>query len=304
MNDGNSMNSSSNDPIISASNTSWEIIYPSETLKDVGGLNKIHNKLDDLLISLKCNIWPVLGVSPPRSVLLHGPPGSGKTLLAHAIAGESEVGLIKVSAPELVAGLSGQSEAKIRSLFESALVNEPCIVFIDEIDVIAGKRENAQRLMESRIVAQLLTCLDNIARQAMDKRVMFIAATNRPNSIDNALRRGDRFDYELTMGIPDKNARCKILKIITKNMRLEDDFNHENISEQTNGFVGADLKALTKTAGIIGVKRILKELDPFDNNNNNENKEEIKPLHKRIHLNEIQLREHYIMEDDFINALD
>ena len=217
----------------------------------------------------------------------------------------------QASAPELVAGLSGQSEAKIRSLFESALANEPCVVFIDEIDVIASKRENAQRAMESRIVAQLLTCLDDIAQQAMTKKVLFIAATNRPDTIDSALRRGDRFDYELTMGIPDKFARLKILKIITKNMRLEEDFDHNSIAEQTNGFVGADLKALTKTAGIIGIKRILKELDPFhdkcdvdgaDGDGEDEDAYKVPP-YDRVELNEVQLRGHHIMESDFESAL-
>ncbi|ETO29663.1 hypothetical protein RFI_07458 [Reticulomyxa filosa] len=274
---------------------SWELSYPDETLSDVGGIEHMSETIKNLLLSLCCcDIWSTLGAIPPRSVLLHGPPGSGKTLLANALAGEAGVGFLSVSAPELVQALSGQSEAKIRSLFDTALANAPCILFIDEIDVIASKREDASKDMEKRIVAQLLTCLDNLARHAMEKAVLFIAATNRPDSIDSALRRGDRFDRELAMGIPDKKGRKKILSVITQTMKLEEDFDFDLIAEKTSGFVGADLKALTKEAGVIGVKRILRELklvnahwsanrsanandsdnDGDDDNNNNNNNDD------------------------------
>lgn len=150
------------------------------------------------------------GVQPPRGVLLHGPPGCGKTRLAHAIAGELSIPFFNISAPSIVSGMSGESEKKIREVFEEARDNAPCLLFIDEIDAITPKRETAQREMERRIVAQLLTCLDDLSwEKTNNKPVMVIGATNRPDSLDAALRRAGRFDREISMGVPDEKAREK-----------------------------------------------------------------------------------------------
>ncbi len=148
----------------------------------------------------------------------------GKTLLAHAIAGEMKVPLLKISAPEVISGMSGESEAKIRVLFKRALDVAPSLIFIDEIDAITPKRENAQREMERRIVAQLLTCMDSLSvKNTGDfrKMVIVIGATNRPDGLDDALRRAGRFDREISMGIPDEHARCKILQVMTRQMRID-----------------------------------------------------------------------------------
>lgn len=201
------------------------------------------------------------GVRPPRGVLLYGPPGCGKTMLANAIAGEVGVAFINVSAPSIVSGMSGESEKTLRDTFEEAAKLAPCILFIDEIDAITPKRENAQREMERRIVAQLLTCMDDLSWDKTDnKPVMIIGATNRPDSLDPALRRAGRFDYEIAMGVPDEDAREQILRVQCSKLRLAGDFDYRSLAKQTPGYVGADLGALTGAAGIIAVKRIFQDL--------------------------------------------
>lgn len=206
------------------------------------------------------------GVQPPRGVLLHGPPGCGKTRLAHAIAGELNVPFYNISAPSIVSGMSGESEKKIREVFEEVRENAPCLLFIDEIDAITPKRETAQREMERRIVAQLLTCMDDLSwEKTNNKPVMIIGATNRPDSLDPALRRAGRFDREISMGVPDEKAREKILTVLASKLRLSGDFDFAELAKATPGYVGADLQALITTAGVIAVKRIFKHLQDTAN---------------------------------------
>ncbi|CAJ0642782.1 5061_t:CDS:2, partial [Entrophospora sp. SA101] len=200
-----------------------------------------------------------------RGILLHGPPGCGKTLLANAIAGELGVSFISISAPSIVSGMSGESEKKIRDVFEEAKDQAPCLIFVDEIDAITPKRETAQREMERRIVAQLLTCMDDLSWEKTDnKPIMIIGATNRPDSLDPALRRAGRFDREISMGVPDEQAREKILKVIASKLKLSGDFDFKALAKMTPGYVGADLNALTSAAGVIAVKRIFTQLSKSD----------------------------------------
>ncbi|KAL8287188.1 hypothetical protein RQP46_003640 [Phenoliferia psychrophenolica] len=201
------------------------------------------------------------GVRPPRGVLLVGPPGCGKTMLAGAIAGELGCPFISISAPSIVSGMSGESEKTLRETFEEAARLAPCILFIDEIDAITPKRETAQREMERRIVAQLLTCMDDLAWDKTDnKPVMILGATNRPDSLDPALRRAGRFDAEITMGVPDEAGRERILRVLMAKLRLSGDFDYAFLAKSTPGYVGADLSALTGAAGVIAVKRIFERL--------------------------------------------
>jgi ribosome biogenesis ATPase len=201
------------------------------------------------------------GVQPPRGVLLHGPPGCGKTLLANAIAGELGVPFISISAPSIVSGMSGESEKTLRDTFEEAKRVAPCLLFIDEIDSITPKRESAQREMERRIVAQFLTCMDDMSwERTENKPVIVIGATNRPDALDAALRRAGRFDHEISMGVPDEEARNKILRVLCAKLRLEGDFDYAVLAKATPGYVGADLSALTGAAGVIAVKRIFQQL--------------------------------------------
>ncbi|KAI1460752.1 AAA-domain-containing protein [Annulohypoxylon moriforme] len=184
-----------------------------------------------------------------RGVLLHGPPGCGKTMLANAYAASLGVAYIPVSAPSLIAGMSGESEKKIRELYDEAKSLAPCLIFIDEIDAIMGKRENAQREMEKRIVAQMLTCMDDLAPEKLGgKFVVTLAATNRPDSIDPALRRAGRFNREISLGIPNEAAREAILRKMLCNSKLSPDFDYKLIAKRTPGFVGADLKDVVSVA--------------------------------------------------------
>ncbi|KAJ1944725.1 Ribosome biogenesis ATPase rix7, partial [Linderina macrospora] len=232
---------------------------PDTRLSDLGGVDAcVEEVLELIVMPLKHpEIYLHTGVNPPRGVLLHGPPGCGKTMLANAIAGEVGVPFLQISAPSIVSGMSGESEKKLREVFEEARDLAPCIVFIDEIDAITPKRETAQREMERRIVAQMLTCIDDLSWDKTDnKPVMLIGATNRPDSLDPALRRAGRFDREIAMTVPDEEAREQILTVLCQKLLLSGDFDIKELAKCTPGYVGADLTALTTAAGMIAVKRI------------------------------------------------
>ncbi|KAK7043803.1 Ribosome biogenesis ATPase rix7 [Paramarasmius palmivorus] len=236
---------------------------PSARLSDLGGIDDCISKLLEVVAMPLCHpeIYLALGVSPPRGVLLHGPPGCGKTLLANAIAGELGVPFVSISAPSIVSGMSGESEKGLREAFDEATRVAPALLFIDEIDAITPKRESAQREMERRIVAQFLTCMDDLSlEKTSNKPVIVMGATNRPDSLDPALRRAGRFDHEISIGVPDDQGRENILRVLASKLKLEGDFNFTALAKATPGYVGADLSALTAAAGIVAVKRIFKGL--------------------------------------------
>ncbi|KZP22622.1 AAA-domain-containing protein [Athelia psychrophila] len=236
---------------------------PTTRLADLGGVDACVEKMLELVAMPLCHpeVYLHTGVQPPRGVLLHGPPGCGKTMLANAMAGELGVPFISISAPSVVSGMSGESEKTLRDTFDEAKRVAPCLLFIDEIDAITPKRESAQREMERRIVAQFLTCMDDMSWEKNDnKPVIVIGATNRPDALDAALRRAGRFDHEICMGVPDEEARAKILQVLCARLRLDGAFDFLALAKATPGYVGADLSALTGAAGIIAVKRIFKQL--------------------------------------------
>ncbi len=232
---------------------------PQITYEDIGGLTDEVKKVREMVeLPLKRpEIFMRLGIEPPKGVLLYGPPGTGKTLLAKAVANESEAHFILLNGPEIMSKFYGESEKKIRSIFEEAEKNAPAIIFIDEIDSLAPKREEAGGEVERRVVSQLLTMMDGL--QARGK-VVVIGATNRPNAIDPALRRPGRFDREVEISVPDKAGRMQILQIHTRNMPLTKSVKLDELARKTHGFVGADINSLAKEAAMIVIRKNLDKL--------------------------------------------
>ena len=269
-------------------------------LSDLGGLEGPVATLQELVQRPLAHpeVYAWLGVAPPRGVLLHGPPGCGKTALGHAVAREAGVPFFYLSAPEVVGGLSGESEARLRQLFEAARREAPCIVFIDEVDALAPRRESAQREMERRIVAQFLTCLDSLACKPKSKsaemeggegdeggkeipalptaeeaaavskdssgHVVVLGATNRPDSLDPALRRAGRFDREVVLGVPGEEQRRAILEVVTRRLRCGKGLDLDAVARGTPGYVGADLEALAQEAAAGAAARIFSNLKKLD----------------------------------------
>ena len=229
------------------------------TYEDIGGLKEEVKKVREMIeIPLKRpELFERLGISPPKGVLMHGPPGTGKTLLAKAVANESDAHFIAIQGPEIMSKYVGGSEEKLREFFEEAEENAPSIVFIDEIDAIAPKREEVSGETERRVVAQLLTLMDGLKSRG---QVVVIGATNRPDALDSALRRGGRFDREIEIGVPDKDGRREVLQIHTRGMPLDEKVDLDEIADTTHGFVGADLEMLCKEAAMRVLRRVLPDI--------------------------------------------
>ncbi len=236
---------------------------PQVTYEDIGGLKDEIQKVREMIeLPLRHpEIFEKLGIEAPKGVLLYGPPGTGKTLLAKAVANESNAHFISISGPEIMSKFYGESEARLREIFKETKEKAPSIVFIDEIDSITPKREEVTGEVERRVVSQLLSLMDGLEARG---KVIVIAATNRPNAIDPALRRPGRFDREIEIKVPDKRGRLEILQIHTRNMPLDSDVNQEKIASVTHGFVGADLEYLCKEAAMKCLRRLLPELNLED----------------------------------------
>merc|ERR1719217_1726625 len=230
---------------------------------DIGGVRKQLGNIRELVeLPLRHpQLFKSIGVKPPRGILLFGPPGSGKTLIARAVANETGAFFFLINGPEIMSKMAGESESNLRKAFEEAEKNAPAIIFIDEIDSIAPKREKTNGEVERRIVSQLLTLMDGLKSRA---HVMVMGATNRPNSIDPALRRFGRFDREIDIGVPDEVGRLEVLRIHTKNMKLDEDVDMERVAKDTHGFVGADLAQLCTEAAMQCIREKMDVIDLED----------------------------------------
>jgi transitional endoplasmic reticulum ATPase len=233
---------------------------PKVTYEDIGGLHEVIAKIRELVeLPLRHpELFQRLGIEPPKGILLYGPPGTGKTLLAKAVANESDAYFIAINGPEIMSKFYGESEQRLREIFEEAKKNAPAIIFIDEIDAIAPKRDEVIGEVERRVVAQLLALMDGLEARG---QVIVIGATNRPNALDPALRRPGRFDREIEVPMPDKQGRLEILQIHTRHMPLAEDVNLEELAEMTKGYTGADLAALAREAAMHALRRYLPEID-------------------------------------------
>jgi len=230
------------------------------TYEDIGGLGEQIQRIREMIeLPLRHpEVFDRLGVEPPKGVLLHGPPGTGKTLIAKAVANETFASFISLSGAEIHGKYYGESESRVREVFKEAEANAPCIIFIDEIDAIAPKREEVTGEVEKRVVAQLLASMDGLEPT---KQIVVIGATNRPNSLDPAIRRSGRFDREIQIGVPDREGRFEIIQIHVRGMPLTDDVDLEKLADLTHGFTGADIAELCKEAAMKALRRTLPEID-------------------------------------------
>ncbi|PSP97876.1 AAA family ATPase [Halobacteriales archaeon QS_5_70_17] len=233
---------------------------PSVTYEDIGGLDEELERVREMieLPMRHPELFRQLGIEPPKGVLLHGPPGTGKTLMAKAVANEIDAYFTNISGPEIMSKYYGESEEQLREIFEEAEENEPAIVFIDELDSIAPKREETSGDVERRVVAQLLSMMDGLEERG---QVTVIGATNRLDALDPALRRGGRFDREIEIGVPDKEGRKEVLQVHTRGMPLAEGVDLDRYAENTHGFVGADLESLAKEGAMTALRRIRPEID-------------------------------------------
>ncbi|HPJ83953.1 MAG TPA: CDC48 family AAA ATPase, partial [Methanothrix sp.] len=262
-----------------------ERAIPRVTYEDIGGLGPEIKKIREMIeLPMKHpELFERLGVEAPKGVLLHGPPGTGKTLLAKALASETNSHFQTLSGPEIMSKYYGESEERLREIFKEAEEEAPSIIFIDEIDSIAPKREEVTGEVERRIVAQLLAVMDGLESRG---KVVVIGATNRPDALDQALRRPGRFDREIEIGVPNREARLEVLQIHARGMPLAEDVNLEKLADITHGFVGADIAALAREAGMRALRRVVPELDL-----------EVESIPVEI-LNKIE-----VVNDDFVDAL-
>jgi len=233
---------------------------PRTTYEDIGGLHEEIQRIREMVeLPLRHpELFQRLGIDPPKGVLLHGPPGCGKTLLARAVANESEANFFSINGPEIMSKFYGESEARLREIFQQAQQNAPSIIFIDELDAIAPKREEVTGEVERRVVAQLLALMDGLTSRG---NVIVIGATNRPDALDPALRRPGRFDREIEIGVPDKKARYEILQIHTRGMPLAENVDLKKLAEMTHGYTGADLAALCRETAMKALRRYLPEIN-------------------------------------------
>lgn len=233
---------------------------PRTTYEDIGGLHEEIQRVREMVeLPLRHpELFQRLGIEPPKGVLLHGPPGCGKTLLARAVANESEANFFSINGPEIMSKFYGESEARLREIFQQAQQNSPSIIFIDELDAIAPKREEVTGEVERRVVAQLLALMDGLSGRG---NVIVIGATNRPSALDPALRRPGRFDREIEIGVPDKQGRYEILQIHTRGMPLAEDVDLKKLSEITHGYTGADVSALCRETAMKALRRYLPQIN-------------------------------------------
>ncbi|KXA89848.1 hypothetical protein AKJ61_01970 [candidate division MSBL1 archaeon SCGC-AAA259B11] len=248
---------------------------PAITYEDIGGLDKEIQRVREMVeLPLRHpELFDQLGIEPPKGVLLHGPPGTGKTLTAKAVANESDAHFQSIAGPEIMSKFYGESEKKLRNIFEEAKKNAPSIIFIDELDAIASKREEVTGDVEKRVVSQLLSLLDGLESRG---KIIVIAATNRVDAVDPALRRPGRFDREIEIGVPDRDGRKEIMQIHTRGMPLAEDVDLDELADNTYGYVGADLASLAREAAMNALREILPEINLEENRIPSETLEKLK----------------------------